>query len=214
MSPASVPDEQLDECDDISYTEPPKSLPLYIDSTKWIVGLATGSFLLTGSILTTHPDSTPISLIPVAIAILGMSVSAACGVRALQGYTRLANLIEVHAAKKPCEVKPADPKHPKVRLVTRERVRRCIEIKKWVKQSNIAYEAMTYSFAVGLLCYLVFGGVYLFNSKTEDLVTFTASASANSPILGVIHDGQSRSDCVVVRTGAGISCRTVTSSTH
>lgn len=213
MTDASVPDQQLDECKDVSYTEPPKSLPLYIDSTKWIVGLATGSFLLTGSILTTHPDSTLTTLIPVAIAILGMSVSAACGVRALQGYTRLANLIEVHAAKKPCEVKPTDPKHPKVRLVTAERVWRCAEINHWVKQSNVAYEAMTYSFAVGLLCYLVFGGVYLFSNKTENLVTFTASASTNSPILGVIHDGRSKSDCVVVRTVAGISCRTVTSST-
>ncbi len=212
MTLPSVPDQQLDECKDVSYTEPPKSLSLYIESTKWIVGLATGSFLLTGSILTTHPDSTLITLIPVAIAILGMTVSAACGVRALQGYTRLANLIEVHASKKACEVKPTDPRHPHVRLVTRERVWRCEEINHWLKQSNVAYEAMTYSFAVGLLCYLVFGGVYLFSPKPEIPVIFTASASADSPMLGLIHDGRSKSDCVVVRTVAGITCRTVTQS--
>lgn len=212
MTPPSVPDQQLDECEDVAYTEPPKSLALYIDSTKWIVGLATGSFLLTGSILTTHPDSTLISLIPVATAILAMTVSAAFGVRALQGYTRLANLIEVHAAKKACEVKPADPHHPKVRLVTSERVWRCEEINHWVMRSNFAYEAMTYSFAVGLLCYLVFGGVYLFSPKAEMPVIFTPVASVGSPMLGLIHDGQSKSDCVVVRTAAGISCRTVTQS--
>jgi hypothetical protein len=212
MSHPAVPDQQLDECDDINYTEPPKSVPLYIDSTKWIVGLATGSFLLTGSILTSHPDSTLISLIPVAIAILGMTVSAAFGVRALQGYTRLANLIEVHASKKACEVKPTDHHHPHVRLVTRERVRRCEEIKKWLRQSNIAYEGMTYSFAVGLLFYVVFGGVYLFSPRPENPLTFTASASADSPMLGQIHDGKSKSDCVVVRTAAGIACRTVTQS--
>ena len=212
MTPPAVADQQLDECDDINYTEPPKSLPLYIDSTKWIVGLATGSFLLTGSILTTHPDSALVSLIPVAIAILGMTLSAACGVRALQGYTRLANLIEVHASRKACEVKPTDPRHPHVRLVTAERVRRCEEIKKWLKQSNAAYEGMTYSFAVGLLCYLVFGGVYLFGSRTENPLSFTASASAGSPMLGQIHDGKSKSDCVVLRTAAGITCRTVAPS--
>ena len=211
MTHAFVSDQQLDECKDVSYTEPPKSIPLYIDSTKWIVGLATGSFLLTGSILTAHPDSALLTLIPVAIAILGMTVAAACGVRALQGYTRLANLIEVHASKKACEVKPTDPRHPHVRLVTLERVERCTEIKGWLKQSNIAYEAMTYSFAVGLLSYLVFGGVYLFSPKAENPVIFTASAT-DSPLLGLIHDGQSKSDCVVVRTAAGITCRTVTQS--
>lgn len=212
MAPPAVPDQQLDECNDINYTEPPKSLPLYIDSTKWIVGLATGSFLLTGSILTTHPDSTLITLIPVAIAILGMSFSAACGVRALQGYTRIANLIEVHAAKKACEVKPTDPKLPHIRLVTSERVVRCQEINHWVQRSNTAYEAMTYSFAVGLLCYLAFGGVYLFSPKADYPLTFTASTSTDSPLLGVIHDGRTKSDCVVVRTAAGITCRTVTQS--
>jgi hypothetical protein len=212
MTHPSIPDQQLDECKDVSYTEPPKSIPLYTDSTKWIVGLATGSFLLTGSILTTHPDSTLPTLVPVAIAIFSMTISAACGVRALQGYTRLANLIEVHASKKACEVKPADPNHPSVRLVTRERVKRWEQITWWVKQSNIAYEAMTYTFAVGLLGYLVFGGVYLFSPDTKSPVTFTASAYAESPVLGLIHDGQSKSDCVVVRAVAGITCRTVTQS--
>lgn len=208
MSRAPAPDHQLEESNDVNYSEPPKSIALYIDATKWVVGLATGSFLLTGSILTTHPDSTPRTLIPVWIAIIGMTVSAGFGVLALQCYTRLANLIEVHSARKGFEVKA--PTGGGSRMVTAARFKRCKQIKRWLILSNIGYGGMTYAFALGVLCYLDFARVYLFTPKAESPVTFTANATMGSPVLGLIHDAQSKSDCVVVRTSAGVTCRIVT----
>ena len=90
MTPAPAPKQPLPECDDLSYTELPKFISLYIEATKWIVGLATGSFLLTGSLLATHPDSAPRTLISVGIAILSMTPAAVAGVFALTGGTELA----------------------------------------------------------------------------------------------------------------------------
>lgn len=210
MTRATAPDRQLDESDDVNYSEPPKSIALYIDATKWIVGLATGSFLLTGSMLTTHPDSALRLLVPVLIAIIGMTVSAGFGVFALQCYTRLANLIEVHFVRKAYEVKAQPGGGP--RMVTAKRFKRCKQIKRWLALSNLGYGGMTYTFALGVLCYLDFARVYLLTPKAESPVTFTANATAGSPVLGLIHDAQSNSDCVVVRTSAGVTCRIVTQS--
>ena len=210
MARAPAPDRQLDESDDVNYSEPPKSIALYIDATKWIVGLATGSFLLTGSVLTTHPDSTLRTLIPVWIAIIGMTVSAGFGVLALQCYTRLANLIEVHDVRKAHEVKAPAGSSP--RMVTATRFKRCKQIKRWLSLSNISYAGMTYTFALGVFCYLDFARVYLFTPKGESPVTFTENATTDSPILGLIHDARSKSDCVVVRTSAGVTCRIVAQS--
>jgi hypothetical protein len=210
MARTPPPDQQLDESNDVNYTEPPKSIALYIDATKWIVGLATGSFLLTGSILTSHPDSALRTLIPVWIAIIGMTVSAGFGVLALQCYTRLANLIEVHFARKAYEVRAQVGSAP--RMVSAKHFKRCKQINCWLTLSNIGYGGMTYTFALGVLCYLDFARVYLFTPKAESPVTFTANATADSPVLGLIHDDKSKSDCVVVRTSAGVTCRIVTQS--
>jgi hypothetical protein len=198
-------DQRLPESEDIGYTEPPKSLALYVDATKWIVGLATGSFLLTGSLITNPPAGRVLPILA-GIGIFFMAAAAGAGVRALQAYTRLANLIEVQAVKKPFEVAFRSDGYQNIRWVTQERVARCKLIEQWLTRANLAYEIMTASFAAGLVVYLAFGGTFLAESNRAPAVAFSAAKIPNSPILGAIHDDGSHSDCIVVRTRSGVTC--------
>jgi hypothetical protein len=206
VSVAQPTDQQLLESEDIGYQEPPKSIALYVEATKWIVGLATGSFLLTGTILANRPEGALGLLIPVGLAIFSMSAAAACGVRALQCYTRLANLFEVHAAKRPFEVDVRSNGYQDVRWVTVDRIQRCAAIRHWLESANGAYEAMTRSFALGIACYLAFGAIYLSHTPKSARVTFSVISDPSSAALGVVHDPSSHADCLVIRTGHSVSC--------
>jgi hypothetical protein len=203
-------DQELSEYQDVGYTEPPKSVALYVDATKWIVGLATGSFFLTGPILTSRPATAPVQLVA-GVAIVLMAVAIGCGVRALQCFTRVANLIEVNAVRKPLEIAERSDGYQNVRWATKERVERCKNIAKWLKSANNAYTGMTGTFALGVGVYLLYIALYLIfgTSDGTSAVKFSANAAAGSPILGIVHDGASKSDCVVVRSNSGLECRSI-----
>lgn len=206
MSSRPNTEELLPESQDVAYTEPPKSIALYVDATKWIVGLATGSFLLTGPVLASQPDQVLMRVLA-ALAILSMAVAAAFGVRALQCYTRLANLIEVHIAKKPFEAEMRNNGYEDIRWVTRERLARYKQVTQWLAKSNTSYERMTQCFAAGLLLYVSYGAVYMAHYKKPPAVDFSPVSASGGPVLGIIHDSPSGSACVVVRSESGVTCQ-------
>jgi hypothetical protein len=208
MSEAPSTDQLLPEYEDVVYSEPPKTIALYLDATKWIVGLATGSFFLMGSVLASRPDAGA-SLWVAGAAILSMALAAGLGVRALQCYTRLNNLFEIHAAKKVFEVSVRNDSYKDVRWVTKERKLRCGEISAWLNRSNFAYTGMTWLFGIGLALYLVYAGLYLMVKKSPSDPNFVLSSAPQSAVLGVLHDPASRSDCIVVRSAAGVTCAPV-----
>ena len=197
---------ELPESLDIHYETPPKSVSLWVDATKWVVGLATGSFFLAAVILT-DPPSQPLQRILAGSAIALMVVAAAFGVRALQIYIRLANLIEMNAARKPVEVEHRCNDIEMVRWVTKERAARCADFKESLASANWAYRAMTICFALGLLLYLLHGAASLFEleSKAEAL-RFESLVNTDGSMLGAIYDSDTQTHCVVVRLDSKISC--------
>lgn len=196
----------LPESEDVPYTEPPKSIALYVDATKWIVGLATGSFLLTGPVLANQPEQLLMRILA-GFAIFSMAAAAGLGVRALQCYTRLANLFEVHAAKKAFDVEMRNNGYEDVRWVTDERLGRTKQIAQWLTRSNTSYERMTWCFGIGLLLYVLYGGLYMAHYKRSISVNFSPAAAPDGPVLGIIHDPASKSDCVVVRSNSVVTCQ-------
>jgi len=198
----------LPESQDVPYTEPPKSIALYVDATKWIVGLATGSFLLTGPVLASQPQELFMRVLA-GLAILAMAVAAGLGVRALQCYTRLANLIEFHAVRKPFEVEMRNNGYEEVRWVTKDRLTRSKQVVQWLTRANASYECMTGCFALGLFLYVAYGAVYMANYKKAVSVDFLPAAGFSGPVLGIVHDSASNTDCVVVRSRSVVTCQPV-----
>ena len=148
--------ERLSESQDITYSAVPGSAALYVDATKWLVGLATGSFALAGWMLVHLNSESPVLLAPLCLAILSMAASAGSGVRALQCYTKLANLFEVHTSRARFEVSIRSNGIEEVRWVTRDRIARCKQIGKWLECSNFAYNTMSLLFYVGLASYVLY----------------------------------------------------------
>jgi hypothetical protein len=205
-------DQKLPDYDDVGYVEPPKSTALYVDATKWIVGLATGSFLLTSQIFSNRPDELALKCVS-GLAILLMALAVVWGVRALQFYIRLANQIEVNAVRKPFEVAERNDGYQMVRWATRERVERVENIKISLKKANLAYLWMTWTFGPGVAVYLLYIILYFGNGGGDPVgAKFVATSTPGSPILGVVHDRASASDCLVVRTASGVECRAVPTS--
>lgn len=174
-------EQPLPESEDVAYAEPPKSIGLYVDATKWIVGLATGSFLLSGSILVGVVAGPSLALLA-GLAVLAMAAAAGAGVRALLCYTRLANLIEVHAARKPFEVAMRNDGAGEVRWVTSERVARARRIGQWLAGGNLAYSCMTWAFGAGLVLYLAFAAVYLRGAARQTAGTALACRAATPSV--------------------------------
>jgi hypothetical protein len=203
--PAPVTDQLLPEYEDFGYTEPPKSAALYVDATKWIVGLATGSFLLTGTVFANHSDT--LELRELSAAAIGlMALAVGWGVRALQCYTRVANMIEVNAVRKPFEVSVRNDGDGDVRWATKDRVERCRAIPKWLKSANRGYFWMTWSFALGVLLYVAYVAVSLVRPSDAPAVKFSPTAVHGSPVLGIVHDEASHADCIVVKSVDGLHC--------
>jgi hypothetical protein len=205
-------DRELPEYDDVGYGEPPKSTALYVDATKWIVGLATGSFLLTGQIFSNRPDGLALKCVS-GLAIFLMALAVVWGVRALQFYIRLANQIEVNAVRKPFEVAERSNSYQMVRWVTQERVQRVANIDATLKKANTAYLWMTWTFGPGVAVYLLYILLYFANGGGDAAgAQFVATSTPGSPVLGVVHDRVSASDCLVVRAASGIECRSIPAS--
>lgn len=114
--------ERLSESQDIVHPAAPGSASFYVDATKWLVGLATGSFALAGWMLIHINSPKRVWLAPLGVAIVSMALSAGFGVRALQCYTKLANLFEVHANRERFEVRLSTNGVEDVRWVTRDRM--------------------------------------------------------------------------------------------
>ena len=146
--------EKLSDDQDYTYPAAPGSTFLYVDATKWLVGLATGSFALAGWMLVNQKAQATALLALLFFAILFMGLSAGFGVRALQCYTKLANLFEVHANRARFEVDIRSNGYEYVRWATPARIARCEQIREWLKYSNSAYNVMSVLFYVGLAFYL------------------------------------------------------------
>jgi hypothetical protein len=204
-------DQRLPAYEDIEYSEPPKFIALYLDATKWIVGLATGSFFVLGTVLADKGTSGFWVKLTATLAIVSMTLAAASGVRALQGYTKLANLIERHAARKALEVDIRNNGIEDVRWVTQARLDRIRDIKRWMERSNSAYLGMTFVFIVGIAVLLLYGGLRVLRPTDEESVQFIATSSHGSAVLGIVRDKSSRTDCVIVQSASGIDCQQVPS---
>jgi tetrahydromethanopterin S-methyltransferase subunit F len=209
MSAPPSADQRLPAYEDIEYSELPKFIALYLDATKWIVGLATGSFFVLGTVLADKEASGFWVKIAAMLAIVSMTLAAALGVRALQGYTKLANLIERHAARKALEVDIRNNGFEDVRWVTQARLDRIRDIKQWIARSNSAYLGMTSVFTIGIAVLLLYGGLHVFRPRDEESVQFIATSSRGSAVLGIIRDKSSKTDCVIVHSQSGIDCRRV-----
>jgi len=206
MPESPYPDQRLPLHEDIPYTEPPKSVALYLDATKWIVGLATGAFFLLGSVLGEKAELGIGLKMTSVLAIVCMSLAAALGVWALQGYTKLANLVEINAGRSGVEVETRNNGYEEIRWVTTGRLNRIRDIKQWTARANFGYTWMTYLFMCGLGLLLIYGGLYAFRSQTDSPVQFIATSSRNLDVLGVVQDKASATSCVVMRSKSGLQC--------
>jgi len=128
------------------------------------------------------------------------------GVWALQGYTKLANLVEVNAVRSGVEVETRNNGYEEIRWATNGRLNRIRSIKQWNARANTGYTWMTYLFMSGLGLLLIYAGVYAFQSRSDSPVQFTAVSSHDSDVLGVVQDKVSATSCVVMRSNSRIRC--------
>jgi hypothetical protein len=193
--------------DDLLYSGLPAFVGLYTDATKWIVGLATGSFFLLGTL---DKESTDGCIrLAAGAAIFVMTAAAACGVRGLQLYTKIGNLLEKHAARRDVEAEFRYSEYRAIRYVSPERKARIAAIEAHIASSNRAYLGMTWLFAIGLVAFLVWGALTL-AQRHDSAVHFTATADKTSAVIGVVRDPVTHSECVLVRSSAALQCAHLT----